>query len=132
MTESSITWRQALLVFVGGAAGTVLRALLMQATAGTSWETWAVPAVNLVGGFMLGVLTGALEARAATRATRAARLLLGTGVLGGFTTYSALAVGALGAWTFVALAGATAVLGVGAAWLGLRAGRTITGGGGAG
>jgi CrcB protein len=52
---------------------------------------WAVLAANLVGAFALGVLLEALVRRGADHgARRTLRLLLGTGFLGGFTTYSAL------------------------------------------
>jgi CrcB protein len=51
-------------------------------------------AINVVGAFALGCLLDSLTRRGADEgARRTARLLLGTGVLGGFTTYSALATG---------------------------------------
>lgn len=49
--------------------------------------------VNVTGSFALGVLLAVLALRGDdTGRRREARLLLGTGFLGGFTTYSALAV----------------------------------------
>lgn len=72
-----------LAVFVGGAIGTCLRAIIAPEAG------WATLAINVVGAFVLGALTGLfLRANASHRV----RLLLGTGLLGGFTTYSALAV----------------------------------------
>ncbi len=79
------------LVFVGGAAGTAFRAGLVTVTP----SDWAVPvgilAINVVGSFLLAVLVGVLGRVVPLRHGRDLRLLLGTGVLGGFTTYSALA-----------------------------------------
>ena len=79
-------------VAVGGAAGSLLRygaGLALPGPAGTF-------AVNVVGAFLLGVLLEWLviqTQRTRISAERGARLrlLLGTGVLGGFTTYSLLA-----------------------------------------
>jgi CrcB protein len=49
--------------------------------------------INLVGAFALGVLLEALGRRGPDHGRRRLlRLLLGTGFLGGFTTYSALSV----------------------------------------
>lgn len=54
---------------------------------------WATLIVNVAGAFLLGLLLEALlHAGAETSRIRLARLALGTGVLGGFTTYSALAL----------------------------------------
>lgn len=76
------------LVALGGAAGTFVRYGL-----GLWWADAAVTTlvVNLVGAFALGALVPMLGRLSnSTRAERL-RLLLGTGVLGGFTTYSGLA-----------------------------------------
>ncbi|MCW2798703.1 MAG: camphor resistance protein CrcB, partial [Aeromicrobium sp.] len=48
--------------------------------------------VNVTGSFLLGALLAALVRGEDSGHRRAARLLLGTGLLGGYTTYSALAV----------------------------------------
>ena len=48
---------------------------------------WGTLAINLIGGFLMGVLVGVL-ARASNGGEQV-RLLLGVGVLGGFTTFSA-------------------------------------------
>jgi CrcB protein len=101
-------WRYIGLVALGGACGSVARYLL------TAWATalltvpWAPPAgtgpaspqfpvgtflVNIVGAFALGYLLEALVLRGPeTVRRRKIRLGIGTGVLGGFTTYSALAL----------------------------------------
>ena len=69
---------------------------------GFSPDTWPMPwgpwpmatfVVNIVGAFLLGVLLEALGRRGPDVGSRQRwRLLLGTGFLGAFTTYSALAV----------------------------------------
>src|SRR5688572_6128252 len=74
-----------LLVFVGGAVGSVLRyhaAVLFGARPLTTF------AVNVTGSFFIGLLAAVID-------DPRTRLLLGTGVLGGFTTFSA--------WQFEAL-----------------------------
>jgi len=81
-----------LLVAAGGAVGTAAR----YGTALVLPPLGAVPvatiAVNLVGAFLLGLLLAGLARRGPDTGRRLTlRLLLGTGVLGGFTTYSSLA-----------------------------------------
>ncbi|MBO1805632.1 fluoride efflux transporter FluC [Leucobacter ruminantium] len=80
------------LVALGGACGTLARYLLDAAIG----DRWGIPlgilAINVAGAYLLGLLAEGLAPGGSDR-WRATRLLLGTGVLGGFTTYSALAVG---------------------------------------
>ena len=76
-----------LLVAIGGAAGSVARYGLGLRLAGASWPQ-ATFAVNIVGGLLIGLLSGALAVRMGEGAERL-RLLLQVGVLGGFTTFSA-------------------------------------------
>ena len=78
-----------LLVLLGGAAGAGLRyeagrVALKQLGPGFPWGTLAV---NLVGGLAMGILVGVMAAEGLT--SRPAWFLLGVGVLGGFTTFSA-------------------------------------------
>ena len=93
----------------------------------------AILAINVVGAFLLGMLAEALLRRGDdTGRRRRLRLLLGTGVLGGFTTYSALAADAA-----VLLAvdlsrgllyvGGTLVLGALATFAGIAAGAAMSG-----
>lgn len=82
-----------LLVFVGGAAGTVARYLLslvLPQPAGLPLPTFAV---NIVGAFAVGMLLEGLLRRGNDVGGRQRlRLLFGPGFLGGFTTYSTLCV----------------------------------------
>jgi CrcB protein len=78
-----------ILVMLGGAAGAgfryeVGRLTLRQLGPGFPWGTLTV---NLVGGLLMGLLAGALTG--IDMMSRPAWLLLGVGVLGGFTTFSA-------------------------------------------
>ena len=78
-----------LLVGAGGAVGSICRYLLgvssMRAF-GTAWP-FGTFAANLIGGVLMGCLVGVLAHRGGTDQERW-RLLLGVGVLGGFTTFS--------------------------------------------
>ncbi|MGH6617798.1 fluoride efflux transporter CrcB [Sphingomonas sp.] len=81
-----------LLVMAGGAVGSGARFLTGRATLawfGPSFP-WGTLAVNLIGGFLMGALVGSL-ARAAVPGENW-RLLIGVGVLGGFTTFSAFSL----------------------------------------
>ena len=82
--------RSALLVGLGGALGSVLRWLVggwVHAAMPASRFPWGTFAVNAIGSFAIGALLGVTLERA--QVSPAARLLLVTGVLGGFTTFSA-------------------------------------------
>jgi len=82
-----------LLVAAGGAVGAVTRYLVgvqsMRAF-GTGWP-WGTLAVNVVGGLAMGLLVATLAHRGGADQERW-RLLLGVGVLGGFTTFSAFSL----------------------------------------
>lgn len=82
------------LVMAGGAVGSGCRYLvgrwaLVTLGPGLPFGTWTV---NIVGGFAMGLLVGVL-ARSSTGG-EPLRLLLGVGVLGGFTTFSAFSLDA--------------------------------------
>jgi CrcB protein len=83
---------QLLLVMLGGAMGSGARYLTGRATLSTFGPAFpfGTLAVNLVGGFAMGLLVGAL-ARASVPGENW-RLLIGVGVLGGFTTFSAFSL----------------------------------------
>ncbi|ETX14958.1 camphor resistance protein CrcB [Roseivivax halodurans JCM 10272] len=114
-------------VALGGAAGAVARYLTGHAAVrlighGFPWGTFAV---NVVGSFLMGVLVVAL---AEWNANRFAPLLL-TGMLGGFTTFSAFSLDAATLYERgeLALAGAyvggSVILSLLAVFAGLAAGR---------
>ncbi|HEX5856898.1 MAG TPA: CrcB family protein [Microbacterium sp.] len=122
-----LRWSHVGLVAVGGAVGTAARqgAVLLWPAAGG--VPLAVLGVNVVGSLLLGVLYAVLARRSRGERAAANRALLGAGVLGGFTTYSALAGDTAALWgTDAALAACYAAFsvvgGVGAAALGLRLG----------
>ncbi|MFN7242544.1 MAG: fluoride efflux transporter FluC, partial [Dietzia cercidiphylli] len=79
------------LVALGGAVGSALRATVAVMLPGT--PLGATLAVNVLGAFLLGLVLEWLAAsgeRLGERRRAGVRLLLGTGVCGGFTTYSAV------------------------------------------
>lgn len=81
-------------VAVGGAVGTAARWALTE-TIGASPSGWptATFVENLLGSLLLGALLEALLRRGEeSRRGRMIRLAAGTGVLGGFTTFSSLAI----------------------------------------
>jgi CrcB protein len=79
-------FQQSLLVFLGAGAGANARYWLAVWLGSKSQSfPWATLAVNLTGSLLLGVLMGVL---ARQNETMAWRLLLGVGVLGGYTTFS--------------------------------------------
>ncbi|MFL0417728.1 fluoride efflux transporter CrcB [Sphingomonas sp. 179-I 2A4 NHS] len=82
------------LVMAGGAVGAGLRHLVGRAALaalGPAWP-WGTLTVNIVGGLVMGVLAGSLSRVSDGEAWR---LLLGVGVLGGFTTFSAFSLDAV-------------------------------------
>lgn len=81
------------LVLVGGTLGTAVREAVSLVLGTPSGFPLGILAVNLLGAFLLGLLLEALARRGPHEAPlRHLRLLLGTGFMGGFTTYSTLAV----------------------------------------
>ena len=80
-------------VAAGGALGSLARYGLSHALPSVGGWPVATLTENLLGAFLLGLLLETLgRAGAETPRRRWLRLTLGTGVLGGFTTYSALAL----------------------------------------
>ncbi|WP_137724366.1 fluoride efflux transporter FluC [Prescottella subtropica] len=72
-------------VAAGGAVGACTRWLLSQQFPGI----WTIAVINIVGSLLLGTVAAMLGP------DRLWRLFLGTGVLGGFTTFSTFAVDAV-------------------------------------
>lgn len=120
-----------LLAAVGGGLGALARWAVAEALPHEpgGWP-WATLLVNLAGCALLGLLLGLLLARFPDRTWL--RPLLGTGVLGGFTTFSTFAVETVqaadaGAWAVTVGYVAVSVLGgVLAAAGGLVLGRALT------
>jgi CrcB protein len=115
---------QLLLVFVGGGLGAAARwgfGLAVARLAGSGWP-WGTLGVNVLGGLAMGLVIG-LAARLGW--PEGARLFLATGVLGGFTTFSAFSLETMamieaGRWSEAALyAGVSVVVSVAALGLGL-------------
>lgn len=81
------------LVFLGGAAGTLARHGVNEWIAPGWLFPLATMTVNVTGSFLLGLVLTALALRSdEDESRRRLRLLLGTGFLGGYTTYSTMAV----------------------------------------
>lgn len=79
---------------LGGAVGAGFRyqisaVALRNLGPGFPWGTWII---NLLGGLLMGVLAGMLAKQFAPDQGEPLRLLLGVGVLGGFTTFSAFSL----------------------------------------
>lgn len=106
------------LVAAGGTVGTAVRHTigLLIGALGFPLGTFAI---NVAGAFALGALLGRLDRLPADRATPR-RLLLGTGLLGGFTTYSSLSIDTASLATAGA-AGTALLYGLGTVLLGLGA-----------
>lgn len=85
----------ALFVFLGGGLGAVLRWLVGKWT--LAWFGMGFPvgtlAVNIIGSLVIGLAIGALEG-----VGQPAKLFFVTGLLGGFTTFSAFSLDALTLW----------------------------------
>jgi CrcB protein len=79
-------------VFAGGVAGTLARGALtavMPAPAATRWP-WSTFTANIAGAFLIGYFTTRLLERLPVSSYR--RPFLGTGVCGGFTTFSTMQI----------------------------------------
>ncbi|MGN6818381.1 MAG: fluoride efflux transporter CrcB [Sphingomonas sp.] len=104
-----------LLVMAGGAVGSAARygvGKLALGWLGPNYP-WGTLAVNLIGGFLMGLLAGIL---ARTGGSEHTRLLLGIGALGGFTTFSSFSLDAIlmierGQWTTALLYALVSVVG---------------------
>ncbi|MEE2057120.1 fluoride efflux transporter FluC [Rhodococcus artemisiae] len=84
----------AAMVGLGSGLGTLLRAVIERAYPAEVGEwPWSTFAINIIGSLLLGaVLESLAHAGADTGWRRAVRLCVGTGLIGGFTTYSTYVV----------------------------------------
>ncbi|HEY9306639.1 MAG TPA: CrcB family protein [Microbacterium sp.] len=109
----------------GGAIGVFARALVVAPVDDPAAVPWVTLGINVAGSLILGIVVGWLDDRSPL-----ARAFLGTGIMGGFTTYSAFAVATAlwvtTPWLAVGLAAASVVAGVGGALAGLFLGRRIS------
>ena len=71
----------------GGAIGVLARALVLDPVTDPTAVPWVTLGINVVGSLILGVVVGWFDDRRPML-----RSFLGTGIMGGFTTYSAFAV----------------------------------------
>ena len=125
-------WAAAGAVALGGALGSVLRYAVgtwffQRVGPGFPWGTLTI---NVTGSFVIGVVLTLVQSRAGL--SPAVRLFLATGVLGGYTTFSAFAYETLqlardaNAAQSVAYALGSVVAGVAAALLGVVLTRAVS------
>jgi fluoride exporter len=123
--------REVAAVAAGGAIGATLRWgigtwIVGRTGPGFPWHTMLI---NVAGAFLIGVLMALSIERGAISGDW--RLFLGTGVLGGFTTFSTLSYESIalmqsGLWTAgLANMFGSGALGLAAAWLGIVVGRSV-------
>jgi fluoride exporter len=121
-----------LIVFAGGGVGAALRHSVNRASLayfGPGFP-YGTLLVNIVGGLLMGVLAELFLAKGV--GSQEFRLFLTTGVLGGFTTFSAFSLEAALMWQrsdYAALAtyiAASVLLSIGALFLGMASVRALT------
>lgn len=119
-----------LLVALGGALGSVARYGV------NVWTTrafgpgfpWGTLTVNVVGGLVMGLIAATLALRGGSNELR---VFLMTGIMGGFTTFSAFSLDAVALWergevgTAALYVAASVVLSIGALFAGLALGRAL-------
>ncbi|HVR33932.1 MAG TPA: CrcB family protein [Acidimicrobiia bacterium] len=112
-------------VTIGGGVGSALR-YLVSAPLNDRLPASGTAVVNVVGSLALGLLVGWYSTR---DGGGTARLALGTGLLGGFTTFSAWMAESIDAFDRPGRMALTILLpvaaGLLAAWLGVLAGRSL-------
>ncbi|MCC6717229.1 MAG: fluoride efflux transporter CrcB [Acetobacteraceae bacterium] len=98
-----------LAVAAGGAAGSLLRywATLLAARLGGAYFPWSTIAINIAGSFLIGWFATATLPGGPSPASHETRLLVMTGLCGGFTTFSAFSLQTIdlartGDWTAAA------------------------------
>ncbi|MDL9977713.1 fluoride efflux transporter FluC [Microbacterium sp. ASV49] len=122
-------WVYILLVFAGGCVGATLRYVREQAIPEWNGIPIGTMVENVVGAFILGwIIEGLTRGGPDAGGRKKARLLFGIGMMGGFTTYSALAVdsvqlfGTHSVWVGMLYGFATVIVGAGASFAGIGMG----------
>ncbi len=129
--RSVIDYTAVVVVGFGAALGGVARLFvtgLVVARAGAGAAPLATLAINVSGSLLIGVIAGALQARADLSPLW--RLFLATGILGGFTTFSTFSLdvvtlGTAGAALAASYAFGSVALGIACAFAGLAIGRAL-------
>jgi CrcB protein len=88
------------IVFLGGGIGAAIRHLVNQAVgrvAGTDFP-FGIMAINISGSFVMGLAAGYFAFKASDSWSDTARLFMTTGVLGGYTTFSAFSLDSMVLW----------------------------------
>jgi CrcB protein len=88
------------IVFLGGGIGAAIRHLVNQAVgrvAGTDFP-FGIMAINISGSLVMGLAAGYFAFKASESWSETARLFMTTGVLGGYTTFSAFSLDAMLLW----------------------------------
>jgi CrcB protein len=123
-----------ILVFLGAGLGGALRHGVNVGCAracGTAFP-WGTLIVNVVGSFAMGVLAAWFAFKAGEEWSQSTRLFLTTGVLGGFTTFSAFSLDVVllwergEAWLALAYMAGSGLLTIGALVIGLALVRAMT------
>ena len=88
------------IVFLGGGIGAAIRHLVNQAVgrvAGTDFP-FGIMVINISGSFVMGLAAGYFAFKVSDSWSDTARLFMTTGVLGGYTTFSAFSLDAMLLW----------------------------------
>jgi len=88
------------IVFLGGGIGAAIRHLVNQAVgrvAGTDFP-FGIMAINISGSLVMGLAAGYFAFKASESWSDTARLFMTTGVLGGYTTFSAFSLDTMVLW----------------------------------
>lgn len=120
----------ALLVALGGALGSVARygVNVWTMRAFGPGFPWGTLTVNVVGGLVMGLIAAVLALKGGTNEMR---VFLMTGIMGGFTTFSAFSLDTFTLWergelgTAAVYVAASVVLSIGALAAGLALGRAL-------
>lgn len=128
LKPSAVVW-----VILGGTIGTAIRYALDSAF-GVPYGAfpWVTLIINVSGSLLLGALLAAVTSRPVSAASTTLRLTLGTGLLGGYTTYSTFAVETMflapaSPLLSLAYAGGSVVMGFLAALIGALTVRALVG-----